>query len=1102
MLARGGRTARTTAYFSSSVCPSCRLQEAPFQSRRPKDDRQTFATTSSTQLPRKPPTSISSEPDRRTAPKPKVAAPAPSPSLLSPGKATFRKTTWIDQEINSKSDGASQKRKGVVRSLKAAAKSPASRGSSQAPKQLGREDVIRIHRAVPDDGYDLTIVEPITGKLSGDRPDEPELGEASRTPKRVRKNGVLKIRRHRSSRTKPVVRKVIDRSPIPISLEQLAKIIEQSEVLPDNGTVRGKRGTLEKPKDTVPGVVSQTPKARAERGISKTGQQVSNKAQSTPRATAVQELAKSSKKSKVPADDGTLRPKKSVKKTAKQSGKTSALLGDDVVSLTGGNMELTPLSVEQPEVPRLAYGLDRVLFNPGVYLLQDPRSRLYNFDPYLQKIMPVEEFEFNLLNAYITSSKDNTLNAVATEHKKKYAGSTSSMTDVLKHFHYLLSAWREINTDMLSKGFPVLSKSFTEIQKAPVAVFLRWKNGSYAVDADKQFDSSNILAMLGKSMEKLLTLPKEEYERYRRSSPQTSREQLEKRPESYHYTTFGDFLMRSQLDAYDARLPGSGMFDLKTRAVVSIRADVRSYERGMGYELREQQGKWESYEREYYDLIRATMLKYSLQVRMGRMDGIFAAFHNIERIFGFQYITLQDMDRALHGQLDTTLGDQEFKISLSLLNAVFDRATAAFPEQTIRFHFSTNRHAPFMYVFAEPMSEEEADEIQNTNREEVENFERSILGLNKGGNVRPNTAWKDLRALVDRQVRHDQHPQIESMSLDDPKRHSATFGSQILDLRVAVDAFVQRDRELNAILDNKLQNPQPDESESSEDESLRHEARGIVDGAMACRADLNRLQSSHYANEREQFKDFIDYVDFHVNRILSSYSSLRDAEGVASEPSTADGADETGTTTVVTGNPEDSQENEEIGTTVVDTTATEIEAADGQNGSDRLLDKKSTRNTKASSKGNARQLLGMTVTIRNNVNGKYVARPINLTKDDSWTVEYSICEIEDKMARTTYETARRQRRKQLSEDRDDTALDWYRRRLVQLTQGGRKWRLKQDEIDRKAGTVLFKSSEHSPGGKEAELVPVASETASSQDGSDEAVEVGDYMNWLYAQNAK
>jgi hypothetical protein len=138
--------------------------------------------------------------------------------------------------------------------------------------------------------------------------------------------------------------------------------------------------------------------------------------------------------------------------------------------------------------------------------------------------------------------------------------------------------------------------------------------------------------------------------------------------------------MRSQLDAQDPRLPGTGVFDLKTRAVVSIRMNHKEYESGSGYQLRFAQGEWESFEREFYDMTRATLLKYSLQVRMGRMDGIFLAFHNIERIFGFQYLSLADLDRVLHGQEETTLGDQEFRLSISLLDELLCKATAMFPE--------------------------------------------------------------------------------------------------------------------------------------------------------------------------------------------------------------------------------------------------------------------------------------------------------------------------------------------------------------------------------------------------------------------------------------
>ena len=36
--------------------------------------------------------------------------------------------------------------------------------------------------------------------------------------------------------------------------------------------------------------------------------------------------------------------------------------------------------------------------------------------------------------------------------------------------------------------------------------------------------------------------------------------------------------MRSQLDGVDKRLPGSGVFDIKTRAAVPIRLDLLNYE--------------------------------------------------------------------------------------------------------------------------------------------------------------------------------------------------------------------------------------------------------------------------------------------------------------------------------------------------------------------------------------------------------------------------------------------------------------------------------------------------------------------------------------------
>lgn len=387
-------------------------------------------------------------------------------------------------------------------------------------------------------------------------------------------------------------------------------------------------------------------------------------------------------KSKLP-DQRSKGDAKNHRQSAEQSGKRrrNQKPAPQVVKIRPSQLKLTGIDVEQPPVRTLSYGLDRVLFNPGVYNLQDSRSRVYNFDPYLQTIMPIEEFDFGALKGFVTSSKDTTLAELARKLEKRYVGSTSSMTAVLSQFHYLLSSWREINTSMLSKGFPEKLLTFTQLTRGPAAFFLKYQDGIYALDGDKEYDRASVLSSLGQSLEKLLTLPTSDYERYRKSHPDGVPQEMKEAPEAYHYSTLANFLMRSQLDAYDSRLPGSGMFDLKTRAVVAVRMDAENYEKMKGYEIKGRFGQWESYEKEYHDMIRSVFLKYSLQVRIGNMDGIFVAFHNTERIFGFQYISLPEMDLAIHGQANLALGDQEFKLSVQIFSEILDKATARFPGQ-------------------------------------------------------------------------------------------------------------------------------------------------------------------------------------------------------------------------------------------------------------------------------------------------------------------------------------------------------------------------------------------------------------------------------------
>lgn len=357
---------------------------------------------------------------------------------------------------------------------------------------------------------------------------------------------------------------------------------------------------------------------------------------------------------------------------------------DKVETLNASSLEVVPLHVPQSPVPPLSYGLDRVLFNPGVYRLRDPRSRVYNFDPYLEKVVPAEEFDFAALKGYKVASTDPTLSNIAAENGLKYFTSTSSLTSVLMTFHFLISQWRPIDISMLSKTFDGPNETnFTTFTRAPTSIIMKPKNGGYAIDKDDDGFGNTVLSLVGRSLEKLLTVPKKEFERYRRSKV-TGKSAVESpdTEEAFHYTGIGNLLVRSQLDGYDPRLPGTGIFDIKTRAVLPVRMDGKGkMEVASSYEIKNDHGNFESFEREYHDMLRAPMLKYSMQARLGRMDGIFVAYHNISRMFGFQYVSLSEIDRAIHGSTDTFRGDQELRASINILQDVLDRASTKFPDQ-------------------------------------------------------------------------------------------------------------------------------------------------------------------------------------------------------------------------------------------------------------------------------------------------------------------------------------------------------------------------------------------------------------------------------------
>ncbi|MCJ1378796.1 hypothetical protein MMC17_001895 [Xylographa soralifera] len=787
------------------------------------------------------------------------------------------------------------------------------------------------------------------------------------------------------------------------------------------------------------------------------------------------------------------------KSEAVESETEQKILKSDIKHINAHDYTISALDIQRPAVPSLSYGLDRVLFNPGVYHLQDPRSRVYNFDPYLQSIMPVSEFDFTALKEYITSSQDTSLKEIAQEHGKRYIGSTSSMTGVLAHFHFLLSQWREINTTMMSRGFPDKLTSFTLIQRCPSAIFLRWKDGTYAIDADKEFATSNILSMLGKAMEKLLTLNTDDFERYRKSNPDQLSQEERIEPEAFHYSTMGDFLMRSQLDAHDPRLPGTGMFDLKTRAVVAIRMDTQNPEQGSSYEIKERFGEFESFEREYFDMIRSAFLKYSLQVRMGRMDGIFVAFHNTERIFGFQYISLEEMDLTLHGQSDTALGDQEFKLSLELLNQVLDRATEKFPEQSVRIHFETrDATTPFMYIFAEPVTEDEVNELQSRNQAKIEEFERELLGLHKDEDItEEDNQWDDIQAKVEEAMEKDERGEESSRRIVPSKKaaqwHEAeeytdaststeatehgTTNANYKSLTTAATRDVEDDGEQDEV-EEENSSASNDDHTSSNMADVEEHLEGQEDKSDLL-STIKHVGENETANELgsdvenpEVFAGRDDTMELPIN-LTDSKETDENTDEI-----------EQGTPNQLVANsafPDQSTAN-------LDKSSDSIHAPDFDSTADTTFLNSLTVERSSSIPSSHPPVLAMTLTIRNKMDGKYVLRPENIiaTKppnssdtsspvlvsgrasaksNQGWSVEYTITDVQDPdRAWTLYQACQARRKKKLEPEeteQEDKRTEWYVRRMQELNLKGKKWReeMEREESGKKAVVLGMKEED-------------------------------------------
>lgn len=176
----------------------------------------------------------------------------------------------------------------------------------------------------------------------------------------------------------------------------------------------------------------------------------------------------------------------------------------------------------QPEgrLPTLGYGLERVLFNPGVHWLRDLRTNVYNFDPFLRQLPRPEAFNFELIPPFTPASRDHGLLKKAQNRGCAYVTSTSSISQSMSTVYFALSRMRPLSLDMLSQPFADEPHTFTLLTRSPTTVLLKPHGSNLrSIVIEKGIDEpESVLSQLGQVMERLLTEPKENFLKMLRSS--------------------------------------------------------------------------------------------------------------------------------------------------------------------------------------------------------------------------------------------------------------------------------------------------------------------------------------------------------------------------------------------------------------------------------------------------------------------------------------------------------------------------------------------------------------------------------------------------------
>ncbi len=292
-----------------------------------------------------------------------------------------------------------------------------------------------------------------------------------------------------------------------------------------------------------------------------------------------------------------------------------------------------------------------------------------------------EEMNQKFITGFTPSSRDEMLVSLARENACRLVASTSSISSLMVHMHYAFCGMHPANMSRFSPVFEAFPRRFTRTLRRASTVVLRKREGNvWAIDGMPSGGgrSGNVLMELGKSWEQIVTNEEDTIKGMMKTAEVPADFEI---PDVYRYTKFQDFLLRSQLDAAKVVDGAVKVFDIKTRACNPIRMDVHNYKWYKQFKIQRPRGAFKSWEREWYDMVRSTFIKYNFQCRIGQMDGVFIAYHNTQDVLGYQYVSLDEIHDLIYGS--TALADLSFSAGLQATNKMLTALISEYDDDDV-----------------------------------------------------------------------------------------------------------------------------------------------------------------------------------------------------------------------------------------------------------------------------------------------------------------------------------------------------------------------------------------------------------------------------------